>query len=58
MLLGITTFTEAIVEVMGKTGITLDPDFTVKSYLGMVGEMTNNPSSLKGRRALYIHTGE
>ncbi len=48
---------DAIVDVMSSTGITLDPVFTVKSYLAMVGEMNNNPSALKGQRVLYIHTG-
>ena len=43
---------------MSSTGIVMDPMFTVKSYLGMVGEMSKNPSVFKGRRVLYIHTGE
>ena len=49
--------TDAIVDVMSHTGISLDPEFTVKSYLGMVGEMKKNPSRFKGHRVLYIHTG-
>ena len=48
---------DAIVDVMSHTGISLDPEFSVKSYLGMVGEMKRNPSRFKGNRVLYIHTG-
>ena len=44
--------------VMSATGVSLDPEFTVKSYLGMVGEMKRNPAVFKGKRVLFIHTGK
>ena len=47
-----------IVKVMSSTGLSLDPDFTVKGVRGMLGEMRERPHIFKGRRILYIHTGK
>jgi len=41
-----------------KTGLPLDPDFTVKAVRGMLGEMRNNPTRFQGKRVLFLHTGE
>jgi len=49
---------EMIAEVMRATGVTLDPEYTLKNYLGMTGVMRDNPTALKGTRALYLHTGK
>lgn len=46
-----------IVEVFGRTGISLDPDFTVKTLRGMLGEMERNPDRFAGKRVLFLHTG-
>ena len=45
------------VEVATKTGIMLDATYTLKSTRGLVSEMQNNPGRFKGKRILYIHTG-
>lgn len=46
-----------ITEVTSTTGILLDPYYTGKGAMGMVGELTANPSRFKGKRILFIHTG-
>ena len=50
--------TEFIREVALKTGIILDPVYTVKAAMGMVKELRKNPTRFRGRRILYLHTGE
>ena len=50
--------TEFVRRVAEKTGIILDPVYTGKAVLGMVAELKANPSRFKGRRILYLHTGE
>ena len=47
-----------VVDVSAATGVMLDPVYTVKAVHGMLSEMRNNPSRFRGRRVLYIHTGE
>ena len=49
---------DLILEVILKTGLSLDPDFTAKAVRGMLGEMKNNPTRFQGRRVLFLHTGE
>ncbi|XP_053389215.1 uncharacterized protein LOC123545320 [Mercenaria mercenaria] len=46
-----------VTEVSSSTGILLDPYYTGKGTMGMVGELVNNPSRFKGKRILFIHTG-
>ena len=43
---------------MSKTGVPLDPVYTLKGVRGMLGELRNNPTVFSGKRILYIHTGE
>ena len=50
--------TGMVVDVSAATGVMLDPVYTVKAVHGMLSEMRNNPSRFRGRRVLYIHTGE
>ena len=50
--------TEFIREVALKTGIILDPVYTVKAAMGMVEELRKNPTRFRGHRILYLHTGE
>ena len=45
-------------QVTLKTGLPLDPVFTVKAVRGMLGEMRNNPTRFQGKRVLFLHTGE
>ena len=47
-----------ILDVFTKTGVSLDPDYSVKAVRGMLGEMERNPGRFAGRRVLFIHTGE
>ena len=51
-------FTVEMVEIINKTGVTLDPVYTLKGVCGLLGELKNNPASFAGNRILYIHTGE
>ena len=44
-------------DVVFNTGLSLDPTFTAKAFRGMITEMNENPTSFKGRRVLFIHTG-
>ena len=48
---------EFIVKVMSSTGISLDPDYTVKAVIGMLSEMKERPEIFKGNRILFVHTG-
>ena len=50
--------TEFIRDVALKTGIILDPVYTVKAAMGMLEELRKNPTRFRGRRILYLHTGE
>ena len=40
-----------------KTGILLDPTYTLKAVRGMLIEMKTNPSRFSGRNVMFIHTG-
>ncbi|XP_060563029.1 uncharacterized protein LOC132722537 [Ruditapes philippinarum] len=46
-----------ITRVSSTTGIILDPYYTGKGAMGMIGELENNSSRFKGKRILFIHTG-
>ena len=46
-----------LIEIASRTGITLDPVYTLKGVRGMLGEMQRNPGRFAGKRVLYIHTG-
>lgn len=52
-----TIIAETIVEVMSKTGISLDPEFCAKAVRGMLCEMERNPDRFAGKRVLFIHSG-
>lgn len=43
-----------LVEVVMKTGVSLDPVYSLKGVRGLLGK---NPQRFAGRRILYIHTG-
>ena len=45
-------------KVMSHTGLSLDPDFTVKAIKGMLTEMKERPHIFKGQRVLFLHTGK
>ena len=45
-------------EISRTTGIMVDPVYNVNAIRGMLHEMITNPGRFKGRRILYIHTGE
>jgi D-cysteine desulfhydrase len=47
---------EAFLEVARTDGLLLDPVYTGKAFLGLVGELKDNPGRL-GRRILFVHTG-
>lgn len=49
---------DQVIQIACETGITLDPVYTIKSVRGMLAEMRDNPSRFKGKKVLYIHTGE
>lgn len=49
---------EFIIKVMSTTGVSLDPDFTMKGVKGMLSEMKERPHIFKGHRVLYVHTGK
>ncbi len=49
---------ETVVEVMSQTGLSIDPEFNVKSVKGMLQEIQKHPERLKGKRILYIHSGK
>lgn len=46
-----------LLDIMSKTGVMLDPVYTLKGVRGMLAEMTSNPTRFQGKRVLYIHTG-
>ena len=46
-----------LVEISSRTGIVLDPVYTLKGVRGMLAELKKNPKRFKGNRILYIHTG-
>ena len=48
---------ETIVDVTSRTGLSVDPEFNVKSVRGMLQEMSSHPDRLKGKRVLFIHSG-
>ncbi len=45
-------------KVMSHTGLSLDPDFTMKAVKGMLNEMKERPEIFKGRRVLFLHSGK
>ena len=49
---------EKIMEISSTTGVLVDPVYNIKAVRGLLTEMKNNPHRFKGRRILYIHTGE
>ena len=46
-----------LLDIMTKTGVELDPVYTLKGVRGMLTEMATNPGRFQGNRVLYIHTG-
>jgi len=46
-----------LIEIVTRTGITLDPVYTLKGVRGMLGEMQGTPGRFAGKRILYLHTG-
>lgn len=50
-------FSGLIADVICNTGLTLDPTFTAKAFLGMMTEMRERPTIFQGKRVLFIHTG-
>ncbi len=50
-------FAEQLIEIGQSTGVILDPVYTLKATRGMLQEMSENPSRFKGRRVLFLHTG-
>jgi len=44
--------------VTSQTGVSIDPEFNVKAVRGMLQEMKDHPERLKGKRVLYMHSGE
>ena len=50
-------FSGLIADVICNTGLSLDPTFTAKAFLGMITEMKEHPTIFKGNRVLFIHTG-
>lgn len=46
-----------LVEVVTKTGVSLDPVYSLKGVRGLLSELGKNPQRFAGRRILYIHTG-
>ena len=46
-----------LVTIATRTGICLDPVYTLKGVRGMLKELEINPQRFSGRRILYIHTG-
>ena len=57
-LLCVISYTVQMIDIMSKTGVPLDPVYTLKGVRGMLGEVTDNPTVFSGKRILYIHTGE
>ena len=47
-----------LIDIMNKTAVPLDPTYTLKGVLGLLGELRANPTSFSGKRILYIHTGQ
>jgi D-cysteine desulfhydrase len=47
---------EVFLEIARTEGLLLDPVYTGKAFLGLMGELEGNPERL-GRRVLFIHTG-
>ena len=56
MQISLTPYIEQLVEI-AKTGVTLDPVYTLKGVRGMIAELQNNPGRFAGKRILYHHTG-
>lgn len=48
---------EFIFRVAQNTGVLLDPTYSGKAVLGLVRELTNNASTFRGNRVLFLHTG-
>jgi len=49
--------TEQLITISASTGIVLDHTYTMKAVKGLLGELRSNPGRFKGKRILYIHTG-
>ena len=52
------TLIEYIMKVAEDTGIILDPVYTGKAVYCLVQQLRTNPGQFKGKKILYIHTGE
>ena len=46
-----------MVNVASSTGVMLDPVYTGKAALGLVKELQNSSDTFKGKRILFLHTG-
>ena len=46
-----------VVNVASSTGVMLDPVYTGKAALGLVKELQNSSDTFKGKRILFLHTG-
>ena len=57
MLISSVMFSAQLIDIVSTTGVSLDPAYTLKSVLGMLGELNSNPGRFAGKRILYIHTG-
>ena len=49
--------TDQLITISASTGIVLDHTYTMKAVKGLIGELHSNPRRFKGKRILYIHTG-
>lgn len=48
---------EFLLQVASSSGVMLDPTYCGKGALGMVRELSDNPTAFKGKRILFLHTG-
>lgn len=46
-----------LTRVAQSTGIVLDPVYTCKGVLGMLGEACKESNAYRGTRLLFVHTG-
>ena len=52
------SFSECIEKIATTTGIFVDPVYSSKAAYRMIKMMNGNQNSLKGKKVLFIHTGE
>ena len=48
---------DQLLDIFSKTGVSVDPVYTLKGVRGMLSELTHNPGRFAGKRVLYLHTG-